>query len=429
MFEIISTLTPLVAGRTNVPDPDLKRMTRFSKAVCVAIAVMAYCVGGSFPAFGASADPAAASDFIAEARLLYRMAACAGEEPIPRTTNIKVVKQHCLEFETQLRKYQEQYLRVMKPFIAENRPENLPSTVVYPFGGADLLTALMTYPDAEEIYTLSLEHAGDIRNIGDLGTVMAHRELSAIRQVSAGPLGAEGRHVITVSTNGELMAMQRGGLRMPITLFLVALAAHGQEPVSLRYFKLDEGGSIHYLDDDDIAKREAVSAKALAENWNAPDFSSAFSHYELRFKPVGQPGPIRVHRHIAANLANSSFSGDSALYGHLAQKGQVAALVKGGLRLLWRDEFSNIRDYLIDRAALIIADSSGPSPLHALPAGLSYQVFGRYEGAPADEAEKPHDEALIEFFQQQPYRPLPASYGYSDRKQNASMLVIRRKGR
>ncbi len=348
---------------------------------------------------------------------------------MPAGIRASVVKKHCDEFRPRLRAYASQYLNVMKPFIARHRPAGLPSTVIYPFGGADLLTALMTYPDAAEIYTLSLEHAGDIRNVDQLGTVLASRELAAVREVSEGLLGIEANHTLSINTNGELMAMQEAALRNPITLFLVALAIHGQEPVSLRYFTLDEEGGIRYLVDDDIARLEATQARALSDKWEAPGFSSAFSNYELRFKPVDRAGPTRVHRHLAANLDNAHFSGGSAVFRHLAGKGRVAVLTKGALNLLWDDGFSNIREYLTHQADVMISDCSGVSPLHAQPLGFVYRVFGRYEGMLSRAKDQEHERALFQLFQRESNGPIPARYGYADKRGNASMLIMHRKGR
>ena len=44
----------------------------------------------------------------------------------------------------------------------------MPKTVVYPFGGGDLLSALVAFPDATEITTISLEQAGDPRRLRTL---------------------------------------------------------------------------------------------------------------------------------------------------------------------------------------------------------------------------------------------------------------------
>ena len=40
-------------------------------------------------------------------------------------------------------------------------PKDVPSTVVYPFAGGDLSTALTVFPDAYDITRMSLEPAGD----------------------------------------------------------------------------------------------------------------------------------------------------------------------------------------------------------------------------------------------------------------------------
>ncbi len=379
---------------------------------------------------GANAGDASAAgrDFIAEARVVYRIAACAGSEPVPAGIRASVVNKHCEAFRPRLRAYVDQYVNVMQSFIGMHRPAKLPSTVVYPFGGADLLTALTTYPDASEIYTLSLEHAGDIRHVEQLGTVKASSELAAVREVTAGLLGIDATHTLSINTNGELMALQEDALKNPITLFLVALAIHGQEPVSLRYFVLDAVGDLRYLAEDDFSRLESTRAQALSDKWEAPTFSSAFSNYELRFKPVAKPGPIRIHRHIAANLENAHFGSGSAVFRHLLRKERVVALTKGSLNLLWDDAFSNIRDYLTAQADVIISDCSGVSPLHGQAAGFAYKAFGRYEGMLSRAQDRVHERALLQLFQSQPERPIPARYGYADKRGNASMLIMYRQG-
>ena len=59
----------------------------------------------------------------------------------------------------------------MKParaFFAAHVPKDVPKKVVYPFAGGDLSTALTVYPDADEITNMSLEPAGDPRDIDTL---------------------------------------------------------------------------------------------------------------------------------------------------------------------------------------------------------------------------------------------------------------------
>jgi len=394
--------------------------------VC-AVLIIAGCIQSSGgPARDVASSATAENDFITDARLVYLLAACAGDVPPETQINAKVVRKHCEEFRPRLRKYVNQYVNVMRPFIAGQIPSPLPSTVVYPFGGGDLVTALITYPEASEIYTLSLEHTGDVRTIHELGTIKASRGFSILRQVSAGLLDVFEPHTPTINTNGELISLQEGSFPNLLTLFLVGLAVHGQEPVSLRYFTLDPDGDIRYLDAGDIAAMKSLAAKPLAAAWKAPDFSAAFSNSELRFKPIGKAGPIRVHRHIAANLANEYFNQTSPLFKHLSKRGKVAAMIKGGLNLLWDGEFSHLQDYLVSHMDFMISDCSGLSPLQAPASKFAYRTFGRYEGILPPDKMNAHERALLELFHRQPYRPLPARYGYPDKKSNSSMIFMER---
>src|SRR5262249_5777565 len=103
-----------------------------------------------FASAGARAEqpPAAASDgedFTADAKLLYRVVACAGNDPLPAHIDAKLVEAHCKWMTPHIEKYRKAYAGEASAFIGKIRPTDLPKTVVYPFGGGDLLSALTTY--------------------------------------------------------------------------------------------------------------------------------------------------------------------------------------------------------------------------------------------------------------------------------------------
>lgn len=118
---------------------------------------------GGAPA--AQTGGAQGEDFAAEAKLLYRVVACSGNSALPANLDPQIVAKHCQPLQARMARYRRVYLARAKPFLANLRPAGLPDTVVYPFGGGDLLAALTTYPDARLITTLSLELSGDPRRI------------------------------------------------------------------------------------------------------------------------------------------------------------------------------------------------------------------------------------------------------------------------
>jgi hypothetical protein len=358
-------------------------------------------------------------DFGAEARLLFRVAACADSEPLPDNLDAAVVKAHCDWLQPKIEAYRRSYLGVMVPFLARLRPASVPKTVVYPFGGGDLLSALTGYPDATEITTISLESAGDPRRLRSLDKAQLERSLGLLRTTI--------NQLLTLddSASESLMRTQRGGISGQLAFFLIGLAVHDLEPVSLRYFRIEADGSLHYLNAQDIATDKGRAPK-LDVIWNAPDFSEAFSNLELAFRAKGATTQgVRIHRHIGANLANLPLKNDPGLLRHLEQKGHVAGLIKAASYLLWTDSFSRIRGYMLANADFTFSDSSGIPPRFAAAAGLVQETYGSFEGAFIPAGRK-QTEAFRELWKSQPHRDLPLRFGYADVNKDAHLLVTRR---
>ncbi|PYQ23398.1 MAG: hypothetical protein DMF79_03875 [Acidobacteria bacterium] len=163
------------------------------------------------------------------------MVACGGDEPLPAPLNPARVEEYCGWLVPRLAAYERDYLSKARPFLAARRPANLPPAVVYPFGGGDLLTALTTYPDAVEYTTLSLEHAGDPRRLAGLDGAPLAQNLAEVRR------RIRGLFAYAESTSENLMQLEKSDIPGQLAFFVVALAFHGYEPVSLRYFRLGRG--------------------------------------------------------------------------------------------------------------------------------------------------------------------------------------------
>jgi hypothetical protein len=292
--------------------------------------------------------------------------------------------------------------------------------VVYPFGGGDLLSAITTYPDAREYTTLSLEHAGDPRRIHGLAKARLVTSLELIRKTITGLLLHDD------SKTENLMKGQRGDIPGQLAFFLIALAVHGYEPSGLRYFRVEPDGSLHYLSEEDISALEKKNAALLKSGWVSPDFSEAFSNAELTFTRVGQfHEGGRTHRHIAQNLGDAALKKDPGILLHLEKKGPVAAMTKAASYLLWRDDFSLIRSYLLGHATAMISDSTGIPPALAKRAGFVDETWGHFEGSflPASE---PINKEFRELWKSQPERKLPFRYGYIDSSKHSHLLLMRR---
>jgi hypothetical protein len=348
---------------------------------------------------------APAVDFIAQAKELYRVAACGGDDPVPEKFDPKVVDAHCRELGEKMGEYRKKWVEVAEPFLAGVVPADLPTTVVYPFGGGDLLTALATFPAAKEITTLSLEKAGDARLIDRIGRDKLRTELDTDRKDIARLF----KVAHSKTTNLEIVST--GSLPGELVFVLTALAVYDYEPLTLKYFRLGADGQVGYVTEDDLKD---------------PRKKDLFHDMEIAFRKRGVPtAPVRVYRHISANLDDKHLKSDPSALRHLEAKGQVAAMTKAASYLLWWPDFSTIRNYLLGHMVWMISDSTGILPHFAQPAGFEQITYGTFDG-PFLAAGKAETAELKKLWQSNPHHDLAFRYGYPDSHHHSHLMITRK---
>lgn len=367
----------------------------------------------------AAAD--APADYIADARLFYRVVACKGSDPLPADLDAKAIEKHCAEMAKRYEKYSTNYITPASTFFAQLRPSNLPTTVVYPFGGGDLSSALVTYPDAKEITTLSLEHAGDPSRLAKLTKKkQLSAALAAYREASKGLLS------LNDSTSENMKLLERGGIPGQLSFHLTGMAANGYEPVSLKFFHLADDGALVYYTQAEIDAAAKKYAKKKGGSWVDTDWSEAFSNMELSFRKVGDAkAPVIVHRHIAANLDDKHFDG-SVIQKHLAAKGSIAAMTKAASFLLWSGSFAKIREFLTTNMVWMASDATGIPPKVAKKTGFTQVTYGRFAGPFLPNVNESVGEDMVELWKKQPYRKLPFRYGYPDAEKHVHLMITKK---
>ena len=405
--------TPVATAPAPAPTP----------APAPAPAPVAPSIDAGAPAVAVDQKPAGA-DFTAEAKLLYRVVACGGSDPLPASIDPKIVERHCKWVADKEAGFRKQYFEGGRDFFDKLVPKDAPKVVVYPFGGGDLISALVAFPDATEITTISLELSGDPRRIDTMDAHHLEDSLGALRVQIGGMLS------VGSNTSENLSASQQNDLPGQVSSFLMGLAAGGYEPVGMRFFTINADGSLHYLEQSEIDTIEAdrkAHAKKRKGDWESPNFSEAFANVEIKYRKIGDT-EIRVHRHIGWNLADAYLKDHPELIAHLAAKGKVTMLVKGASYLLWRGDFSTIRDYMLANLAWMLSDSTGIPPLYAKKAGMVQITYGRYDGAFLDGAEQSgtrHSDDFRALWRSQPYRKLPFRFGYVDSEKQAHLVVTK----
>ncbi|HEY0989490.1 MAG TPA: hypothetical protein VGD80_20620 [Kofleriaceae bacterium] len=378
------------------------------------------------PVMRARAEPAG-TDFGPQARVLARVAACGTGDPIPERFSARSINAHCKEMAELYASYKRAWADEAQRFIANLRPPDLPRALVYPFGGGDLSSAFAVDPDATEITTISLEAAGDVRVIDTIKSARLDEEVDRI--------GTDIRRLYRAahSTTKSLQAASHSELPGTLMFALAGLAVHDMEPVALRYFDIEPDGSLTYLTAAQLEERAAeFVAKKLG---NSPpkkithywyEQTSAFANVEIRFRPRADPGaPVRTYRHIVANLDDNHLGADDRVVQHLRRKGKVAVMTKAASFLLWYDDFTRIRDYLLRNAAWMISDASGIPPSRADAAGFELITYGDFTGPYFVIDDKNTRAEFIKLWKSQPHRDLPFRFGYPDADKHNHLMIMR----
>jgi hypothetical protein len=360
-------------------------------------------------------------EFTAELRALSAVAACDGT-PAPEGFDPAVVRRHCDELGEIMAGYVKTWATPARAFFDRLVPASAPKKVLYPFGGADLLTALAVYPDLSEITSVSLEAGGDPRSILRVDPKTFAEHLGLHRKF-IGKL-VHWNHSRTL----DLALLKGTPFPSQLVFALVGLSTHGYEPVRLRAVRLEADGSVHYFGAADVAAADAQAAalKGSARNRKLNDL---FGGYELEFKKKGVAGaPIQVYRHFQANLDNDHLAADPRILKHLEGKGQVSAITKGASYLLWWGNFKTIRDLLKRQVVWMVSDSTGILPRDLDPTQWEQTTYGVFDGAALHTANREGVVALMALWKAQDKRPLPFRFfGYPSRGQKGHLMVTRRK--
>jgi hypothetical protein len=391
----------------------------------------------TFVTLGALTGTAAADkggeDFAAEVKLLYRVGACGSNEPLAATLPKKQIDHHCAAMQYRYKRYHKAWVDKAKMFIAALRPADVPKVAVYPFGGGDLGSALTVFPDATEITTLSLEAAGDIRVMRTIDNKKLVEDLDVIGH-DVGRL-----YQAAYSTTKSLMTASHARVPGTIMFALSALAVHGYEPLSLRYFDIEADGSLRYLTGAELDARAAalvpkelktkqkVGKGTVYRIWKLQE--NAFANIEITYRPIGDTkAPPRVYRHIVANLDDEHVGADRRALKHLEAKGKVAVMTKAASFLLWYDDFSQVRTYLLDHLTWMISDASGIPPSYAQAAGLEQDTYGTFVGAYF--IKDPNDVRgdMVKLWANNPAHALPFRFGYPDAEDHNHLMITRRPG-
>lgn len=370
-------------------------------------------------------------DFTPEVKATYAVVACGGGGGAGDYAKAAVDK-HCAAAGATLAAWAKNWRAKIEPFVAQHVAPAAAGVqeVLYPFGGGDLATAMVVYPDAVEYTSMSLEGMGDPRAItelaGDANGKKLAVALSGFRENLAESFGYSWNTTADLSVGSTAGVVKGGGVHVPqiLGVALTALAANGYAPVSAKYFRVADDGKLVYLTTEEVAAWDAEQHRAKKKGENELQ-TGLFNDVEIEFKKADGTGPTKVFRHFAADLSNRGMPAGVRAWLKASTR-PLGAITKAAVYLLWRDQFTDLRDVLLARMQVMVSDDTGILPAASEAAGFDVKVWGKYHGAFFPGANKATAAVLAQYWKKHSLGDIDFHFGYYDDQRKSHIMVTSR---
>ena len=258
------------------------------------------------------------------------------------------------------------------------------ATIFYPFGGPDFAFPHLLYPDADNYVLCGLEPCAP------QSLFMRPTKASIMRALEA--LHTTVEHFLTYSffTTKEMRELFHD-LHVPgVALVLLTLIGRlDLRPISIDFLLLQSGA-------------ERVPGICIT---------------------VEGRGRTRSVFYFQQDFRDGHFSQDGAFSRFLAGKGGFGVLIKSASYLLHEQNFSNLRQFILQRCSMVVQDPSG-IPFRDFGTEVVLRLYGSYIQAPAifGKYEQPE---LVHAFAANSRSELGFGFGYFHQDVGAGLMLAR----
>jgi hypothetical protein len=252
------------------------------------------------------------------------------------------------------------------------------STMYYMFSGPDFLYAYTFFPNANTYILAGLEPVGQVPDLSRMNPDTLGNDLAALRNSMSTLLITH--YFVTEEMKANLGRSNLGGTLPILYVFLARL-------------------------DCTVLDTQHVSSPAEG--------------VRITFSHGGRP---QILYYFKTDLSG----GNSAFLKWCAARGPGLSLIKAASYLMHGEEFSGVRNFLLEHSRVIVQDDSG-IPLSAFHKGWALEFYGRF--IPHGEKFGKYDQqALAEIYKRNPPPPeLGFAFGYWWQAERGVLILAKRK--
>ena len=316
--------------------------------------------------------------------------------PLNRLMVAASVRKHYAETSSLSKKWQESRLSAVEKWAkTELQPQlTRPKTVQYMFGGPDFVHVVSLFPGVPEYILVGLEPLGSLPDFLSMDEVVLDSYLShlnySLRSIS------RRNFFITTEMREDFGKDGVDGV-FPVLLYFAALTGH--EVLNGDYVTLESSGNVIY-----------TSPEKATGIW-----------LRIRKANRGPNAPAEQNLYyFKTDLSNSGFKGGSPFHRFLSARPESVSYLKAASYLMLKEDFSNIRNFMVGNSRFILQDASG-IPAEFLNAYFRLTFYGNYVG-PIDMFSEYDQPWLRQVYRSGVAKPLPFGTGY--RMRDADSIQI-----
>jgi len=265
-----------------------------------------------------------------------------------------------------------------------------PSPLFYTFSGPDFLYANAFFPNADTYILCGREPVGTLPDVATLSSGARANALGNLRTALNAILSFS--FFITADMKNDLSQTQLSGT---IPVLYVFLARAGCRITHAELVKLSDTGDL------------------TSEKSKTPGVKITF---------IGSTGKTQTLYYFTTDLSNWGIKSNPAFMEFCKKQGQGNAFVKAASYLMHMNEFSSVRDFLLNNTRNIIEDDSGIPLKYFSGDAWMISLYGNYPG-PIDLFKQHFQTDLDAAFKTAVSGDLPFGVGYQWKPGISSLIV------
>jgi hypothetical protein len=276
------------------------------------------------------------------------------------------------------------------------------TTLFYPFGGPDFLTATLLFPGKPLYVFMGLEPPGTAPTLEQVQKYPLATQLPRVRKTLDSLL--RNSFFQTLQMDSQARGQVTDGL---LPLMLMQMSRTGYEVVGWRGVGVDAEG---YL-----TEQPAV----------VPGRPKPLRGFAVEFKKAGSP-TIQRAVYFSADVSDAKLAQNKPMLAYMQRLKPMTAFFKSASYLPHYSTFSIIRNFVLENALAVVQDDTGPQYRYYKDGNWQVTLYGKFRGPIALFARRNQPDLKKAFEDDEP-KPLTFGIGYLAQTRASALIVAKRK--